>query len=148
MTENQGINNSSRAEERARKFVEQEGYTFPCFLIRMIPYGLYIVRGYTGKLHDEQGWHSKIPEAGAFLSLQEMEDFAAAWEQAASKSGGVVFEALNCTGDQYNENPAEDLKIDDLQFRGLKIIQNTRKFFLGQMPCCCPILQESEKGTG
>lgn len=79
MTENQGINNSSRAEERARKFVEQEGYTFPVLLDRDDSvWAVYRQRGIPANYMIDRDGTVKYLKPGAFLSLQEMEDFAAA----------------------------------------------------------------------
>ena len=46
----------------------------------------------------------------------------------------------------YGKNIEEFERIDDLQWKGLRIIQNSICFVLGQMPYCCPILPRIRKG--
>jgi thiol-disulfide isomerase/thioredoxin len=79
--ENQGFDDSEKAEERAREFVEEEGFTFPVLLDRDDSvWDMYRQRGIPANYMIDREGTIRYLKPGAFLTLKEMEAFAAALE--------------------------------------------------------------------
>lgn len=79
--ENQGFDDSEKAEEKAREFAEQEGYTFPILLDRDDSvWDMYRQRGIPANYMIDREGMIRYLKPGAFLTLNEMETFAAALE--------------------------------------------------------------------
>jgi cytochrome c-type biogenesis protein len=76
MVENQGINNSEKAEKKAREYIEKEGFTFPVLLDSDDSvWAVYQKRGIPANyIIDEEGM-VKYLKPGAFESVEEMEAF-------------------------------------------------------------------------
>jgi len=76
MVENQGINNSEKAEKKAREYIEEEGFTFPVLLDSDDSvWAVYQQRGIPANyVIDEEGM-VKYLKPGAFESVEEMEAF-------------------------------------------------------------------------
>ena len=83
--ENQGLNNAERAEEKARKFIDEHGFTFPVLLDRDDSvWAIYQQRGIpTNYMIDKEGT-VKYLKPGAFGDVKEMEDFAEALRLSAN----------------------------------------------------------------
>lgn len=78
-TENRGVDNSKKAEEKARKFVEEEAYTFPILLDRDDSvWAVYQQRGIPANYMIDKDGIVKYLKPGAFLDMEEMEAFAKA----------------------------------------------------------------------
>ncbi|MGI6526669.1 MAG: redoxin domain-containing protein [Caldicoprobacterales bacterium] len=79
--ENQGFDDSEKAEERAREYVEEEGFTFPVLLDRDDSvWDMYRQRGIPANYMIDREGTIRYLKPGAFLTLKEMEAFAAALE--------------------------------------------------------------------
>lgn len=77
--ENQGIDNSERAENKAREFIEQGGYTFPVLLDRDGEvWNIYMQRGIPVTYMIDKEGIIRYMKPGAFTGVEELEAFAKA----------------------------------------------------------------------
>ncbi|NLC43989.1 MAG: TlpA family protein disulfide reductase [Clostridiales bacterium] len=74
--ENQGVDNAERAEEKAREFIDDNGFTFPILLDRDDSvWAIYQQRGIPANYMIDKEGTVKYLKPGAFSSLEEMEAF-------------------------------------------------------------------------
>ena len=73
------MSTTAKAEEKARKFVEEEAYTFPILLDRDDSvWAVYQQRGIPANYIIDKEGIVKYLKPGAFLDMEEMEAFAKA----------------------------------------------------------------------
>jgi cytochrome c-type biogenesis protein len=83
--ENQGINDSTKAEKKARDFVEEQGFTFPVLLDRDDSvWAVYQQRGIPANYVIDTEGMVKYLKPGAFMNVEEMEAFAEAVRAAGN----------------------------------------------------------------
>ena len=79
ITENQGLDDSEKAERKAREFIQKNGYTFPVLLDKDDSvWAVYQQRGIPANYVIDKEGIIRFLKPGAFTDLEEMEAFAKA----------------------------------------------------------------------